>query len=318
MQNKSVLITTYTNENLEQINGFIIKRNGFVPKNVTILSWFSFLLQEGVRPYQSCMTERNRINGIIFDNTIKKGVRKDDVDNYFLTKGDNIYRDRVSDFVCQCDNRTEGLVMERLTKIYANIFIDEVQDFAGYDLDFLEKIFKSSIDIIAVGDPRQSTYSTNNASKNKQYKRHKILEWITKKEEAGLCSVEGRVDCYRCNQQICDYADALFPQLSKTKSNNNEITGHDGVFSVKPKETLAYIEKYKPTILRWNKKANTMGQGAINIGVSKGRTYDRVLIFPTKPMTQYLKTGDTSKAGDLSKLYVAVTRAKYSVAFVWE
>jgi len=59
-----------------------------------------------------------------------------------------------------------------------------------------------------------------------------------------------------------------------------------------------------------------MNYPAINIGVSKGRTYDRVLIFPTKPMKIYLKTKDIKKAGDISKLYVAITRARFSVAFV--
>jgi hypothetical protein len=33
-------------------------------------------------------------------------------------------------------------------------------------------------------------------------------------------------------------------------------------------------------------------------------------------MKEYLKSKDISKAGDLAKFYVAVTRAKYSVAFV--
>ena len=50
--------------------------------------------------------------------------------------------------------------------------------------------------------------------------------------------------------------------------------------------------KYNPTILRWDKRADTLGLPAMNIGVSKGSTFDRVLIFPTKPITQYLMTRD--------------------------
>jgi ATP-dependent DNA helicase UvrD/PcrA len=59
-----------------------------------------------------------------------------------------------------------------------------------------------------------------------------------------------------------------------------------------------------------------LGLPAINIGMSKGSTYDRVLIFPTKPMLAYLKTGDLAKVGAVEKLYVAVTRARYSAGFV--
>jgi hypothetical protein len=46
-------------------------------------------------------------------------------------------------------------------------------------------------------------------------------------------------------------------------------------------------------------------------------TFDRVLIFPTGPMKAYLKTKDLAKAGDLAKFYVGVTRARYSVTFVF-
>ena len=48
----------------------------------------------------------------------------------------------------------------------------------------------------------------------------------------------------------------------------------------------------------------------------KGKTFDRVMVFPTNPMKAYLKSKDLTAAGDLSKFYVAVTRARYSVAFV--
>ena len=54
----------------------------------------------------------------------------------------------------------------------------------------------------------------------------------------------------------------------------------------------------------------------MNIGVAKGGTHDRIIIFPTKPMLGYLEDGDASKLKSPEKLYVAVTRARFSVAFV--
>jgi hypothetical protein len=68
--------------------------------------------------------------------------------------------------------------------------------------------------------------------------------------------------------------------------------------------------------MRYRIDTNTLGYPAINFGIAKGRTYDRVLIFPTANMKKYLKTKDVGDAGDIAKFYVAVTRAKYSVAFV--
>jgi hypothetical protein len=316
IRDRNVLITTYTNENVSQINSCLIRRAGHVPNHITVLSWYSFLLQDGVRPYQNYMTSRGRINTINFTASPSHFTLKTDIDNYYLTDGNNMYGDRVSAFICDCDERSSGLVVKRLERAYGHIFIDELQDLAGHDLEFLEKLFRSSISILAVGDPRQATYSTNKSLKNKQFKLGHVVDWVRAREAKQLCSLEVRTDCYRCNQAICDFADALFPDLPKTSSKNCERTGHDGVFYIKKSEVLDYVARHKPTVLRYDRRAKTMNLSALNIGITKGRTYGRVLIFPTKPMRDYINTGDLPAAHNPTKLYVAVTRAKYSVAFV--
>jgi superfamily I DNA/RNA helicase len=286
-----------------------------------LLSWYGFLLQDGVRPYQTFVTSENRrANSILFEELKdwQRFVARAKADTYYLTKSNDVYRDRVSDLVCNCDDASVGHVIRRLEMVYDAIFIDEVQDMAGYDLILLEKLFRSSIAVTVVGDPRQGTFSTNNSAKNRKYKKTGMIDWIVQLQKTGLIEVTEKNVCYRCNQKICDFADSLFPEFTKTKSLNSEVTGHDGIFTVKPDEVHEYVSKRKPTVLRWNKSADTMQLPAINFGASKGRTYDRVLIFPTKPMLIYLKTNDVEKAGDRSKFYVAVTRAKYSATFVLE
>jgi len=317
---KRVLITTYTNENLDQIRTYLIDRCGQVPKHVSLLSWYSFLLQDGIRPYQNFVTNAPRIDQIYFRDLpkIARFAPRSEPVKYFLTSEGNIYRDRVSEFVCVCDEYSDGLVVKRLEKVYDHVFIDELQDLAGYDLTLLERLFGASLPITAVGDPRQGTFSTNNAAKNKKYKKSAILDWILQHEKSGLVTMEEKNDCYRCNQAICDFADEVFPEFKKTTSMNGIKTGHDGIFIIKGCDVYKYCERNKPVILRWNKTSDTMGLSAINIGMSKGRTYERVLIFPTNPMKLFLKTKQPDDAGDRSKLYVAVTRAKYSAAFVVE
>jgi DNA helicase-2/ATP-dependent DNA helicase PcrA len=55
----------------------------------------------------------------------------------------------------------------------------------------------------------------------------------------------------------------------------------------------------------------------MNFGAVKGMTFDRTLIFPHGPLKKYLVSGDLKDAGkELAKLYVAVTRARQSTAFV--
>ncbi|MDU5650250.1 MAG: UvrD-helicase domain-containing protein, partial [Clostridium perfringens] len=66
--NKKILILTYTNDNLQEIKKKFIEVNGIIPFNINIMSWFSFLLREAVRPYQACIYDRKRISNIDFVN----------------------------------------------------------------------------------------------------------------------------------------------------------------------------------------------------------------------------------------------------------
>ena len=59
-----------------------------------------------------------------------------------------------------------------------------------------------------------------------------------------------------------------------------------------------------------------MGYTSVNFGASKGETYNRVLIFPNKPFKQFLL--ESKALSSPEKYYVAVTRARYSLAFVLE
>jgi ATP-dependent DNA helicase UvrD/PcrA len=313
-----VLITTFTNENLSLINRYLSEKNGSVPHNITVTSWFTVLLQDGIRPYQNFVTTKGRIRGMLFDEMPQsmENASKQNADRYFLTSNNNIHSDRASDFACLCDDRSNGLVIKRLEGMYEHILIDEFQDFSGYDLDLVEKLLRSKISVMLVADPRQATFSTNRHPRNKQYRGPKIAKWIEKQQAARLVSLERLNECYRSNQMICDFADKLFPELKKTISRNSELTGHDGIFFIERTEVIGYVKQYDPIVLRYMKTTDTMNLAAANIRLSKGRTFDRVLIFPTGKWKAYLKHGDISTAGDIIALYIAVTRAKYSVAFV--
>jgi superfamily I DNA/RNA helicase len=312
---KRVLVTTYTNENLQQIVSRLSAGTGMLPNHVKVMGWFTFLLNECARPYQSfVLGETGLMEGLNFLGQRSRYIPRSSVKRYYLDSGNAMYRDGVSAFAHEANRLSKGLVVNRLADMYDHIYVDEVQDLAGYDLELLEFLMKSPIAVTVVGDPRQATFVTNNASKNKKYKGSGIVDWLS--ERSTLCNVENRTESYRCNQAICDFADGLYPELARTISKNMETTGHDGIFPVRKSEVRAYVERYSPVVLRWDKRADTQALDAMNMGASKGSTFDRVLIFPTQPMIKYLNTLDPSQAGDRAKLYVAVTRAKYSAAFV--
>lgn len=313
--NRRVLITTYTRYNCDQIGRRLESASGFVPSNVSVLGWFSFLINQAARPYQSAVTgEIDYVQSLNLKANRPTGIARARWRDYYFDGNGNFRPEGVAEFALRADEATRGRVIRRLEALYDEIYIDELQDLAAYDLNFLDLLFASRMQVTVVGDPRQHTFSTNRASKNKRYRGYGLLDWL--KERAGVCPVESRAESWRCNQKICDWADALYPDLPSTTSHNLDRTGHDGVFRLASQDVHVYVEKYRPTILRWDKRANTLGLAATNIRVSKGSTFDRVLIFPTGPMLSYLKTGDAAPLKSREELYVAVTRARHSVAFV--
>jgi DNA helicase II / ATP-dependent DNA helicase PcrA len=316
---KRTLIVTYTIENLATIRSYFIADYGMVPSHITLQSWYSFLLQEGVRPYQNALYSEKRIEGIFFDpKNLKFRPLKTNTKAYFLVSGTLIYKDHLSEFAFEVNLKAKGAVVRRLERMYDTLYIDEIQDMSGYDWELLKELLHSKIEVCGVGDPRQVTYSTNNHHKNSMYKGGKCKEVFETWQKMGYCNILQWMDCYRSNQAICDHADKVFPSYAGTSSKFQGSSDHDGVFKLKACDVQAYFDHYQPIVLRNRIDSNTMGLPACNIGLTKGKTFDRVLIFPTQPMLKYLISGNELELKDRSKssLYVAITRARYSVAYV--
>lgn len=341
----SVLITTYTEANESEIRKKFYEINGGIPSNVTIQTWFSFLLQHGAKPYQGSIYD-GIINGLLLVNTAsginfknKKGIsipfaEEKNFKEHYFSKGGKIYSDKLSKFVIRCNEKSDGMVISRLSKIYKNLFVDEVQDLAGNDLEILKLIFKTSTKTILVGDPRQVTYLTHHERLNSKYKNGNIKEYIIDKC-AKYCDIDEETlrFSHRNSAEICSFSSRLFPELEKSfpckcPECRSFTTDHTGIYVIKSSEVERYTSKYNPVILRHQLAVAPEW----NFGNCKGLGFDRVLIYPTKPIVQYLKTGvltktikenTTGKAKekgslDVAKFYVALTRARYSVAIVYD
>lgn len=350
---EQVLITTYTEANEAEIRSKILKKKKCIPSNISIQTWFSFLIQHGVRPFQGSM------NLDLWDNDIKgmllvseqSGIKyrtnkgpvywseEDNFDKHYFTPTWKIYSDKISKFIVKCDNLTNEDVLSRICRIYSHIYVDEVQDLAGYDLELIKLLFKSKSNILLVGDPRQVTYLTHHSSKNKKYQDGKIKDYLL--ENCKSLLAEDSIDevtlkkSHRNNKEICDYASKLFDGIYEKSepctcdSCRVEESEHKGVFVLKSNDIEDYIKKYKPVQLRWNKRTIVnQNYPVYNFGESKGQTHDRVLIFPTANMIEWIKNNsfDFTKMvrgkkvkieGAKEKFYVALTRARYSVALVY-
>lgn len=328
-----VLITTFTEANEREIKKKFYEINGCIPKNINIQTWFSFLIQHGVKPYQSFIYEGD-IKGLYLTNK-KSGFRgyikrtgqpsyyaEKDVENYYFTKTKLIYSDKLSKFVIKVNELSHGLVLNRIGLIYSNIFIDEVQDLSGYDLDILKLLFKIESNIVLVGDPRQVTYHTHEESRNKTYSNGGIVEFVENECKDCLVEIDDTTlnKTFRNNQLICEFANSIYPDFKPCDCNGQPETGHDGVFFVSPLDVDDYLESYRPIQLRESSRTSVnLNYDVMNFGESKGLTFDRVLIYPTsKNIDWILDNSKELKPKSKSKFYVAVTRAKYSVGIVYD
>jgi DNA helicase-2/ATP-dependent DNA helicase PcrA len=313
---RSALIT-YTRNNASEIRDKTYSKLGFIPKNITISTWYAFLLRHFLRPYQNCLYTR-RISQICFvEGRSPVGPKASDIKRYYFGKPGHIYSDKASNFACRIIEETKGLPLRRFEQIFNRLYIDESQDLRAYDLELVELLMKSSVRVTLVGDHRQATYSTNNALKNKMYAGAKIIDKFKAWEKGELCTVEFQSYSHRCTQAICDFSDQFYPGLPRTVSKNTIITDHDGVFAVPNSQALAYFSRFHPQVLRYSRATEGVPGEPVNFGAAKGMEFERVLIFPHKKLEKFLATGRIKDAGsDIGKIYVAITRARQSAAFV--
>ena len=310
-------VTTFTVLNSERIGDRLYRTAGRIPAGVRVRTWFSFLLEDLVRPYQNHAGKDARVTGIHLASGQSARFARKETNEYWFDRADRVYNDKISEFALRCDDRSCGAVLRRLARLYGHIYVDEVQDLAGYDLELMERMLKAGIPVTMVGDPRQATFSTNHAAKNKQFRGEAIEQRLRAWERAGLCEIIEHSHSYRCAPEICRVADGLYPNYHPIESRNADRTGHDGVFLVSPAHVEAYLTRFAPVVLRHDSRAEDYSRPALNFGASKGLEFDRVLVVPTGPIRKWLSTGNVQHVETgRAKLYVATTRARHSVAFV--
>ncbi|WP_177494572.1 hypothetical protein [Pseudomonas sp. H9] len=146
------------------------------------------------------------------------------------------------------------------------------------------------------------------------------LEWFQEREADGLLSINYATITYRCRTEIAKFSDTIFDadwKFPPTTSVNYEVSGHDGVFLIHSKDLDTYIEHYQPRCLRYSASSGKQYElEHVNFKGSKGSTFERVLIVPTGKIEQFISKSTLLESTTAAAFYVAVTRAKQSLAIV--
>lgn len=335
-----VLVVTYTTSNQQELRHRFQAAFGKCSDRFVVKGLFSFYLEDMVRPYQQALFVR-RIDGIFFNDhnphlkpktTYMIPGRKEQLEDksynpsHFLTK----CRTRAhTGFLAKLATRlaavTKNAAAVRLGEIYSQVYFDEVQDLVGWDyevLRILNKAMKSAV--TCVGDFRQTVYDTSFGHKAPLTGAEKIAAFKSMgfKEETLAFN-------WRCIQSICTIADAVHKgAYEATKSAvcdiPPEFASHLGAFIIKQSDVTEYIAVYDPMVLRWQVTSGTKilpsQARCYNFGSSKGLGFDRVLILPADSQMHFILDGVANFPADAeiaqNKMYVAITRARYSLGFI--
>lgn len=337
VKDHNVLITTYTESNEAEIKQRIFEINGHIPANIVVMSWFTFLINHGVKPFQGglfdfpvrgmqLVSSRSGLRG---HNNIGQPFYwgEDEFKKHYFDSGQHIYSDKLAKLVIRCNETSHGNVIDRISRVFQHIFVDEVQDLAGYDLEILAAFFRSSAQVLLVGDPRQVTYLTHHEAKNNKYINGGLLQFLTEKLSKKIrfdIDEETLKSSHRNSAIICDFSSKLYPGMKPSfacecEECRKERVDEENIILVKNTDYKRYLETYQPVQLR--DKVTTGGIDPrfpfMNFGEAKGLGFDRVIILPTQNMLRWVSNPNQELATSTrAKFYVAVTRARYSVAIV--
>lgn len=335
-----VLVVTYTTSNQQELRNRFIAAFGKNSDRFIVKGLFSFYLEDLVRPYQQALFTR-RIDGIYFNDQnphLKPGTRfsipgrKEQLDDksynsrHFLTAcKTKVHTCFLAKLATRLASATNNSAAVRLSDIYSKVYFDEVQDLVGWDYEVLKFLSKTMITpITCVGDFRQTVYETSFGQKAPQSAAQKIAAFRDMGFEDQPLTLN-----WRCTQTICMIADEVHEgAYPATKSAVSEIptafAHHVGVFVIKHSDVTNYIELYTPMVLRWQVASGTKILPAqarcYNFGNSKGLGFDRVLILPAESQIHFVLDAAAKFPADAeiaqNKMYVAITRARYSVGFI--
>lgn len=306
------LIVTYTDGNIDNIRHKIIQRFGHVPKNIELSTYFSFLHSFCYRPF---LAMDKRTKGVTFKFPPRFPVFNAKQDRRYMTGNRWLYSNRLAAFV-----DSSGLVpsvRQRLEKYYDALFVDEVQDFAGHDFNFLLEVSKANVEVVFVGDFYQHTYDTSRDGPLNRTLHDDYGKYRARFEAAGL-----RVDTdllkasRRCTTTVCQFISERIGVSIYADSERHSTVRFE-------EDPDAVLRLYRdPAVVKLfyqeHYRYNCVSQ---NWGASKGIDHYGdvcVVLSSSNVKAFHAKTLGDLNASTRNRLYVACSRARGSLTFIPE
>lgn len=303
------LIVTYTNSNYQNIYIRIIKKFGYFPQNITLLTYFKFLYSFCFKPFLLMKLDTKGINFKPCLNRFARG------DQRYLDSNKRVYSNRLAKLIVEKNEHQS--VTTRLSKYFDWIMIDEIQDFSAHDFNFLSSITNSKCNILFVGDFYQHTYDTSVDGRTNQNLHSSYPAYLQRFEAMGLVvDTTSLSDSYRCSPAVCRYVtNNLGIQIGSHRTDETAI-------NFITSETDIYDLYQDPSIVKlFYQQHHSHSCFSKNWGGSKGEDrYSDVCVVLNATSLKHYTEGllHDLPPSSKNKLYVAITRTRNNLYFFSE
>ncbi len=306
---KNFLVLTYTENNYQNLRCKIFQRFGFLPENIKVFTYFSFLYSFCFQPF---LKMQLHVNGITFErcnNYYAKGNAR------YIDRNDRVFSNRLAKLIKE--KNAIGHVADRLQKYFDMIIIDEIQDFAGHDFNFLPTLVSSTNHVLFVGDFYQHTFDTSSDGAVNKNLHSDLNSYIARFEKMGLTIDQQTLDSsYRCSPSVCKFiTDRIGIGISSHRDDSTTIELLDSDSEIK---SLLHNDNI---IKLFYRKHHNYPYYSNNWGNSKGldHYFDVGVVLNNSTFKHFSNnTLSVLKPQTKNKLYVAITRAKGRVFFIEE
>lgn len=301
---KRFLIVTYTISGIISIKNEVINRFGYLPKNIVIKNYFSFLYSFCYKPF---FADEYSVKGISWN------YPKNYFDKSYFTKNNYLYHNRISKLLLIKNNIQD--VKTRIEKYYDEVLIDEIQDFGGNDFNFLLELTKSNVKFLLVGDFFQHTFDTsrdNNTNQSLHRNLHKFLERL-KKADFNLDN-QTLVKSRRCSKTTCDFIQNRVG--IEIESNSGRITKCELIEDKQDAQRIFDDENIVKLFLTRHYNYECRSD---NWGACKGLSYDNVCVVISDEIFRSFKSdGLINFKSNITrnKFYVACSRTRNHLYFI--
>lgn len=309
-ETQRVLIITYTIGNTRNLKNSIIEKFGYLPNNIKLKTYFSFLHSFCYKPF---LADKVKSKGIYwkFPNEKTRNLERSNV-AYYLLKGKWLYHNRIAKLLEEKQIILD--INKRLEKYYDSIFVDEIQDFSGHDFNLIEGISKSKVNVLYVGDFFQHTFNTSSDGQTNKNLHKDFAKYSGRFKKMGLELDETTLkSSYRCPTPVCEFIKTELGIEIHSKSENKSI-----IKWISEESELKEIINNNKIVKLFYQKHYEYQCHSDNWGNCKGLEFENVCVVINDST---LKLFNKNKLRDLNeqtknKFYVACSRTMNNLYFV--